>query len=42
MTNSKNKPTSYREGTVNDEDEQEAQLSLYFSKNGMLVDAFQY
>lgn len=37
-----NKPTSYREGTVNDEDEQEAQLSLYFSKNGMLEDAFQY
>ena len=37
-----NKPTSYREGTVNDEDEQEAQLSLYFSKNGMLEDACQY
>ena len=38
----KNRPTSYEEGIINDEGEQEDQLSLYFSENGMLEDAFQY
>lgn len=37
-----NRPTSYEEGIINDEGEQEEQLSLYFSENGMLEDAFQY
>lgn len=40
--NQKHKPSSYEEGIVKEDGEQEQKLSLYFTKHGMLEDAYNW